>query len=72
MSIIAVFSGIYSTGEQIARDVASRLSTSFVGEELLEEAAQAYGASVEKLARAMTGERAFFNRVTHEWEKSIV
>ncbi|MCP4600364.1 MAG: response regulator [Proteobacteria bacterium] len=71
MSIIAIFSEVHSAGEAIAEQVANRLKYDFVGEDLLEEAAQAYGTSVEKLARAM-GKRAFFNRATHEYEKSIV
>ncbi len=71
MPIIAVFSGTHSTGEEIARRVANQLNFNFIGEELLKEAAQTYGTSVEKLARAM-GKPAFFNSVTHEWEKSIV
>jgi two-component system, OmpR family, response regulator CpxR len=71
MTIVAVFSGIYSAGEEIAREVANRLKYDFVGEELFEEAAQSYGTSVAKLSRAM-GKRAFFNSVTHEWERSVV
>ncbi len=71
MSIIAIFSEIHGAGEAIARQVANRLKYDFVGEDLLEEAAKAHGTSVEKLARAM-GKRAFFNRATHEYEKSIV
>jgi two-component system response regulator CpxR len=72
MSIIAVFSGAYSAGEKISQTVARLLDYTLIGDRLLSEAAQAHGTSVDRLARATTGERAFFNKVTHEWEKSII
>ena len=72
MSIIAVVSGIYCSGEEIAKQVADRLAYALVGEELIETAAQKFDTSPDKLARAMTGDRSFFNVVTHEYEKSIV
>ena len=71
MSIIAIFSRVYSAGDEIARQIASRLDYKFVGDELLEEAAKTYNTSVEKLARAM-GKRAFLNSVTRDSEKHIV
>ena len=72
MSIIAVFGGFYSGGEEIAREVANRLNYTFVSDNLLNETAKTYETSVDKLERAMTGELALFNSVTHEWEKSIM
>ncbi len=69
MSIVAIVSGVHSAGKEIAKQVASRLNYDFVGEDLLEEAAQTYGTSVEKLARSM-GNHTFLNSVTHEREKS--
>ena len=72
MSIIAVASGIYCSGEEIAQRVADRLAYALVGEELIDTAAQKFGTAADKLARAMTGDRSLFNVVTHEHEKSIV
>ncbi len=71
MSIIAIFSGIHSAGEEIAREVAKRLDYTFVGDDLLEAAAKEHGTTAAKLSRAM-GKRAFFNKATHEWEKNQI
>ncbi len=71
MSIIAIFSGIHSGGEEIARQLANQLNYTFVGEDLLEEVTHTHGTSMEKLAQAMS-KPAFFNRFTREREKSAV
>ena len=68
MPIIAIFSGVHSAGEEIARRVANRLKYRFVGEDLLEEVAQIYGNSVEKLAHSM-GKPVFLKSIAHEWER---
>jgi len=72
MAVIAVFSGAFCSAEQIIGQVAQRLGYSVVGPELIEQAAQSFGTSAEKLARAMTGSRGFLDAITHEWAKSIV
>ncbi|MFH2010335.1 MAG: response regulator [bacterium] len=72
MSIIAIVSGIYCSGDEIAGRVAERLEYDLVGGELAEEAAQRFGTTVDKLNRALSGDRALFNIITHDHEKSVV
>ncbi len=72
MSIIAVFSGAYCSAEEIVQQVADRLGYTMVSQALIEKAAHKFGTEAEKLARAMTGSRGFFNALTHEWEKSLI
>lgn len=72
MSLIAVFSGDHSSAEEIVQQVADRLSYKIVARELLEEAAREFNVAEDKLARALTGSRGFFNALTREWEKSLI
>jgi two-component system response regulator CpxR len=72
MSIIAMVSGVFCSGEEIATRVAERLGYRLVGDGLLETAAKQFGTSEKKLARAMAGDRSLFNSVTHEYEKSVI
>jgi len=72
MPVIAAFGGVYCSTEQILRSVADRLGYALVGDRLLEVAAQRFGASPERLARALSGKRAFFDGWTHESEKNLV
>ena len=72
MSSVAIVSGVYSSGEEIARKVAEKMEYRLVGEDLLEEAAKKYDTSVKKLARALAGDRTLFNRLTHDYEKSVI
>ena len=64
MSLIAVFSGAYSGDEEIVGQVATRTGYSVVARELLEEAAREFNVAEDRLARALTGSRGFFNAVT--------
>jgi two-component system, OmpR family, response regulator CpxR len=72
MSLIAVFSGDHSSAEEIVQQVADRLSYRVVARELLEEAAREFNVAEDKLARALTGSRGFFNTLTRELEKSLI
>ena len=72
MSIIALVSGIYCSGDEIAKQLAERLEYDLVSGELAEDAAQKFGTTVDKLNRAMSGDRALFNIITHDHEKSVV
>jgi len=72
MSSIAIVSGVFCSGQEVARKVAERLEYRLVGEDLLEETAKNYDTSVKKLARALAGDRTLFNRVTHDYEKSVI
>ncbi|MBW2255443.1 MAG: response regulator [Deltaproteobacteria bacterium] len=72
MPVIAAFGGIYCSTDQILRSVSERLGYALVGDRLLEVAAQRFGASPERLARVLSGKRAFFDGWTHESEKNLV
>lgn len=71
MPIVAIVSAVHSAGEEIARQVAKRLHYTYLGEELIEEAAKSFAVSADQLRRAM-GKRGLRDSVTHEQEKSIV
>ncbi len=72
MAFISVFSGEFCSAEEIARNVAKKLGYNVVGSELIERASKKFDFEGEKLARAMTGYIGRLNRLTHDWEKSLV
>jgi CheY-like chemotaxis protein len=72
MPVIAAFGGIYCPTEEILCSVAERLGYALVGDRLLEVAVKRFGASPERLARALAGKRAFFDAWTGESEKNLV
>jgi CheY-like chemotaxis protein len=72
MSSVAIVSGVFSSGGEIARKVAEKMEYRLVGEDLIEETAKRYDTSVKKLTRALAGDRTLFNRVTHDYEKSVI
>jgi len=69
MAVIAIFSGSYCQGEEIARQVADKLDYNYLGKELLEITAQKYNIPTDKLIRIMRGPTPFFNRLSHEKER---
>ncbi|MHC4501464.1 MAG: cytidylate kinase-like family protein [Planctomycetota bacterium] len=71
MAIVAVFSGAYCHGDEIARQVTERLKYGRIDDKLLREASVRFGVAEEKLARAMTGSATFFNKYTRERERNI-
>jgi two-component system response regulator CpxR len=68
MAIIAIYSGSYCQGEEIARLAADKLSYKYAGNELLEITAQKHNIPAEKLVKVMHGPTPFFNKLTHEKE----
>ena len=72
MSIVAVVSGLYCSGDEIAKEVAKKLNYTLIGPELVADAADKFDTSVEKISQAMTGVRKLFNIFTHDHEKSVV
>ncbi len=70
MAIIAVFSGSFCHGEEVAGLVADRLGYSRLEDRLLEETSRRYGISRDNLEKTMTGPIPFLNRVTREREKN--
>lgn len=72
MSSVAIVSGVFSSGGEIARRVAEKMEYRLIGDDLLEEAAKKYDTTVKKLNRALAGDRTLFNRVTHDYEKSVI
>lgn len=71
MPIISIFSGSYCDGGEVARKTAEELGYRLIGRELLEIAAERYGVTADKLLRAMYGPPPFFNKFTHERERSL-
>jgi CheY-like chemotaxis protein len=72
MSVIAIFSGVYSSAEEIAQRVADELGYALIGQELLDDAASRFDTTTKKLARALSGDRGIFDGMTHESDKAIV
>ena len=72
MPIVAIVSGIYCSGDEVAKRVAERLEYSFVGDDLLEDAAQRFGTTVAKLSRVLTGSRALLDGITHDHDKNLI
>jgi CheY-like chemotaxis protein len=68
MAIIAIFSGSYCHGEDIAARVAEKLNYAYIGNELLRTTADKHNIPVEKLTKVMHGPTPFFNKLTHEKE----
>lgn len=71
MAIVAIFSGSYCKGEEIAHRVARHFEYDLIEEELLNEISQRFGISREKLIRMMTGPPPVLNKFTREREKII-
>ncbi len=72
MAFITVFSGEFCSAEEIVQNVAKKLGYNVFGSELIERASKNFDFEEEKLARAMTGYIGRLNRLTHDWEKSLV
>jgi len=68
MAIIAIFSGSYCQGEEIARLAADKLNYNYIGNELLDITAKKHSITADKLVKVMHGPTPFFNKLTHEKE----
>jgi CheY-like chemotaxis protein len=71
VAIIAVFSGSFCHGEEVAGKVAKQLGYTRLEKKLFDEAEQKFGISRKKLIKAMKGSTSLFNKYTHEREKNI-
>ena len=72
MPLVVIFSGSFCRAEQVASQVAERLDCPLIGAEVLQDASQESGLSVDKLIRALTGTPSMFNNLTHEREKGLI
>ncbi|MCG6868817.1 MAG: response regulator [Gammaproteobacteria bacterium] len=72
MPLVIIFSGSFCRAEEVARRVAERLDCPPIGAEVLQDASQESGLSVDKLIRALTGTPSMFNNLTHEREKGLI
>ena len=66
MAIITISRGTYSGGKQLAECVASTLGYRCIAEEILLEAAKAYGIAIEKLKHAIKSKPGMFERMSNE------
>lgn len=72
MPTVAVFSGAYCAAEEIVRETAERLGYPVVADDLARLTAEEFGFPADKIARALTGTRAFFDAFTRDRDKSVV
>jgi CheY-like chemotaxis protein len=72
MPIITVFSANYCREHEVAQKAAESLGYKLLTEEALKIASERFGASTDKLSRAMGGAVSIFNHFTREKEKNIV
>lgn len=72
MPVIAIFSGIHTSGKEVAAQIASRLECDLVEEDLLDAVSKKYKANRGDLVRTLRGETSFFNNLTHKWENHLV
>ena len=68
MAVIAILSGSYCQGDEIARQVVAKMDYNYIGNELLENVAKKYNIPVDKFVKAIHGPTPFFNRLTNEKE----
>ena len=71
MAILALFSGTYSHGEEIAAKVAANMGYKRIGDALIDESSRRFHIPKEKFIRAITGPLPLFNKFTREREKHI-
>lgn len=71
MAVIAIFSGSYCNGEDVARKVVERLSYNYISNEILEKTSGKYNVSVDKLIKTIHGPTFFLNKLTHNKERYI-
>ncbi len=69
MAVIAIFSGSYCGGDDIASGIAEKLGYDYIENEILEKTAKKHSIQVSKLEKTLHGPTPFFNRLTREREK---
>lgn len=72
MPVIALFSGTYCHGEEVARTVAEDLGYQvMIDQALIAETGKRFQLEENKLGRAMFSKASIFNKFTHEKERSL-
>jgi two-component system response regulator CpxR len=71
VAVIAIFSGSYCHGEEVAEKVSGQLGLALLEERLLEETERKFGISKKKLRNTMAGSASILNKFTREREKNI-
>jgi two-component system response regulator CpxR len=72
MSVIALFSGSYCQGEEVARKVSELLGYQLINDQaLIADTSKRFQIEENKLLRAMAGKTSIFNKFTHEKERSL-
>jgi cytidylate kinase/CBS domain-containing protein len=72
MPIISISRGSHSGGAQLAQRLHERLGWRVVSQEILGEAANLYGVSVEEVSRGLDMPANFFERITHRKQRYIL
>ncbi|MBD3234380.1 MAG: response regulator [candidate division Zixibacteria bacterium] len=71
MAVIAIFSGSYCHGEDVAGKVAKTLNYERLEDKLLEETSKRFNVSEDKLVKAMTGSTSLLSKLTRDRQKHI-
>jgi cytidylate kinase len=66
MAVITISRGTFSGGKQLAECVAERLGYQCISQEVLQEAAQEYGVSIDRLSRALATKPGILENVNRE------
>ncbi len=72
MAIVAIVSGIYCFGDEVAASVADHLGYDLVGEGLLEDVAKKHNTTLKKLSRVFSGSQPLLDGLTHNLDKSLI
>ena len=71
MAIITIFSASYCGENAISIKLATKLGYELINEKLIDQTAQQFQVSAEKLRETLSGHISFLNNLTHEKEKNI-
>lgn len=71
MAVITILSGSWCNAEAIGTGVAAKLGYEILDERLVQETVSRYSLSPEKVSKALAGSEPFFNKLTHEREKTV-
>lgn len=71
MTVVALFSGSFCRGEEIASRVASELGYPLVGEELVAAVAAKNGIAEDRVVQAVHGPASFFGALRRDREKNV-
>jgi CheY-like chemotaxis protein len=71
MAVITIFSGSFCHADEVAAKLTDELQYSIINDDLSEEVGKRYDVGRDKLEQALIGPDPFFNKLTHEREKTI-